>query len=104
MQYERRKSQRINVDLPARWEGATQQNEARVTSLSYNGCFLLSGGKVEPKELLRLEIYVNGEQTIYAWGEVVDAAYEIGFALRFTLLEPEDQSRLAQLILEFQNA
>ena len=103
MQYERRKFPRIKVDLPARWEGATQQNEASVTSLSYGGCFLVSGGKVQPKELLRLEIYINGEETIYAWGEVVDAAFEIGFSMRFTLVEPEDQTRLAKFILEFQS-
>ena len=98
MQYERRKAQRVKVNLPARWEGAVGHNEATVTSLSFGGCFLLSGGKVEPKELLRLEIYLPDEEPIYAWGEVVDHAYEIGFAVQFTLIE-EDQARLAAFIL-----
>jgi|SRR5258705_7081304 len=101
MQYERRKAQRINVNFPARWEGVSDRNDATVTSLSYSGCFLLSGGKVIPKELLRIEMYIPDEEPIYAWGEVVDHAYEIGFAVQFTLLEPDDQARLAKYILDF---
>jgi hypothetical protein len=34
------------------------------------------------------------EQPVYLWAEVVDEAYEIGFAVRFTSSEDEDQSRL----------
>ena len=101
MQYERRKAQRIDVNLLARWEGVSDRNEATVTSLSYSGCFMLSGGKVHPKELLRIEILFPDEEPIYAWGEVVDHAYEIGFAVQFTLLETEDQARLAKFILDF---
>lgn len=98
MRYERRRALRVNVNLPARWEGAIQSSEATVTSLSVTGCFLLSGGKVEPKELLRVEIYFPDEDPLYAWGEVVDHADEIGFAVQFTLIE-EDPARLDAYIL-----
>lgn len=99
MQSDRRKAQRVKVNLPARWEGSLQQGEATVTSLSFNGCFLLSGGKVHAKELLRIEIYLPDEEPLYVWSEVVDHAYEIGFAVRFTLIENDDHARLAALIL-----
>jgi PilZ domain len=89
------------VNLPARWEGVLEQHEATVTSLSVNGCFLLSGGSVESKELLRLEIYLPNDEPVYVWAEVVDQAYEIGFAARFTSpSDDEDQARLLRFINE----
>lgn len=72
--------------------------EGAVTSLSKNGCFVLTGGKVEPKELIRLEVSTSDAKTVFMWGEVVDEAFEIGFALRFTSMEPEGEERLAQFI------
>jgi hypothetical protein len=101
MEPDRRKAQRVRVNLSARWEGVLEQREATVTSLSFSGCFLLSGGEVEPKELLRVEIYFPDQEPLYAWAEVVDEAYDIGFAVQFTLLEAKDQARLANFILEF---
>lgn len=99
MQKERRHAPRINVNLPARWEGVLTQQEASVTSLSKNGCFLLTGGEVEPKELIRLEIKLPDGDYIYFWGEVVDPANEIGFALRFTSWTDEDEDRLRRFLL-----
>lgn len=97
---ERRKFHRINVNLPARWEGVSGKGEAKVSSLSFGGCFLLSGAKVDPKELLRIEISIADWEHIYAWGEVVNQAYEIGFAVQFTVIDDRDQVRLAEYILQ----
>lgn len=95
---ERRRAARAKVNLPARWEGVLSQQEARVTNLSVNGCFLLSGGTVEEKELIRLEITLPNDDHIYPWAEVVDAADEIGFAVRFTMMEDDEQERLTRFI------
>lgn len=97
---ERRRAPRVKVDLMARWEGAIAREEASVTNLSINGCFVLSGGKVEAKELVRLEIDLPNQNPIYLWAEVVDAAPEIGFAVRFTMSEEDDQQRLAAFLDE----
>ena len=59
MKNERRSAPRIKVNLPVRWEGVLTQQIATITSLSETGCFVLSGGKVEPKELIRLEISIT---------------------------------------------
>ena len=91
---ERRRSTRVNVNLPVRWEGVMEQKSATVTSLSTNGCFILTGGKVEPKELIRLEIQLPDDEPLYFWSEVVDEAYDIGFAARFTSASDEDKERL----------
>jgi hypothetical protein len=99
MKYDRRKAPRINVNIPITWEGVFERCEATITSLSVNGCFVLSGGRVTPKELIRLEINLPDEEPLLVWCEVVDEAYEIGFAAKFTSLsDDEDQSRLLKFI------
>ena len=82
MTNERRRSPRVKVNLQARWEGVIEQQEATVTDLSSTGCFVLTGGKVEPKELVRVEIEIPEGEPLVLWAEVVDAAYEIGFAVK----------------------
>jgi tryptophan 2,3-dioxygenase len=95
---ERRRAPRAKVNLRARWEGDLGQHEAEVTSLSKSGCFVLSGGKVKAKELIRLELMLPNEETIHLWAEVVDEADEIGFALQFTSSEETYQARLEKFL------
>ena len=95
---ERRRARRASVNLPARWEGVLSQQHASVTNLSINGCFLLSGGSVEARELLRLEITLPNGKHIYPWAEVVEEAGEIGFAVRFTMMDDDEQERLTHFI------
>ena len=95
---ERRTAPRTKVNLPARWEGVSSPQQATVTNLSVNGCFILSGGSVEARELIRLEITLPEDKHIYPWAEVVEAAGEIGFAVRFTMMDDEDLERLTRFI------
>ena len=98
MERDRRSAPRARVNLPARWEGAVSRENATVTDLSRNGCFVLSGGKVEVKELVSLEIHLSNLQTVNFWGEVVNEATEIGFAVRFNSSSPEDEAALAKYL------
>lgn len=98
MTIERRQAPRLQVNLPVRWEGVLTQQSATITSLSETGCFVLTGGKVEPKELIRLEIELPDTGPIYFWSEVVDEAYEIGFAARFTMGDEDDSQKLNAFI------
>jgi hypothetical protein len=59
---------------------------------------MLSGGKVQPKELIRVEIIFPDDAPIYLWAEVVENAEEIGFAINFTSVDEADQMRLAQFV------
>jgi tryptophan 2,3-dioxygenase len=95
---ERRRTPRAKVNLRARWEGDLGQHEAEVTSLSKTGCFVLSGGKVKAKELIRLELMLPNEEIIHLWAEVVEEADEIGFALQFTSSEETYQARLENFL------
>jgi hypothetical protein len=101
MKYDRRIAPRLEVNLPASWEGAFECREASISSLSLNGCFVLSGGRVNPKELVRLEIQLPHDDPVQVWAEVVDEAYEIGFAAKFTSpSDDEDQARLLKFIAD----
>jgi tryptophan 2,3-dioxygenase len=95
---ERRGAPRAKVNLLARWEGDLGRREAEVTSLSENGCFVLSGGKVKAKELIRLELMLPTGEPIRLWAEVVDEADEIGFAIQFTSVEEAERTRLEQFL------
>ncbi|HEX3183966.1 MAG TPA: PilZ domain-containing protein [Pyrinomonadaceae bacterium] len=98
MQNERRSAPRARVNLPARWEGVLSRESATVTDISRNGCFVLSGGKVEIKELVWLEIQLPELDAVHFWAEVVNQASEIGFALRFNSGSSEDEEMLAKFL------
>jgi hypothetical protein len=101
MKYDRRSAPRLEVNLPASWEGAFECRDASISSLSLNGCFVLSGGRVNPKELVRLEIHLPDDDPVHVWAEVVDEAYEIGFAAKFTSPgDDEDQVRLLKFVAD----
>jgi hypothetical protein len=98
MKNERRGAPRVDVNLPVRWEGVLTQQLATITSLSETGCFVLTGGKVEPKELIRLEIELPGQEAVYFWSEVVEESFDIGFSAHFTSADEEDRVRLAAYV------
>ena len=98
MEKDRRSSPRVRVKLPARWEGVLSRENATVTDLSRSGCFVLTGGKVEVKELVWLEIELSEQQKVNFWAEVVSEASEIGFALKFNSSSPEDEAALEKYL------
>jgi hypothetical protein len=98
MEKERRSAPRARVNLPARWEGVASRENATVTDISRNGCFVLSGGKIGIKELVWVEIKLSDQQAVHFWAEVVYEASEIGFALRFNSSTPEDEETLAKFL------
>jgi PilZ domain len=98
MEKDRRTAPRVRVKLPARWEGVLSRENATVTDLSRSGCFVLTGGKVEVKELVWLEIQLTDDQRVNFWAEVVDEASEIGFALKFNSSSQEDEDALTKYL------
>ena len=98
MEKDRRAAPRVRVKLPARWEGVISRENATITDLSRTGCFVLTGGKVEIKELVSLEIQLTEQKKVNFWAEVVNQASEIGFALKFNSSTPEDEAALAKFL------
>ena len=98
MEKDRRAAPRARVKLSARWEGVLSRENATVSDLSRSGCFVLTGGKVEVKELVWIEIRLTDRQTVNFWAEVVNQSSEIGFALKFNSSSPEDEAALAEFL------
>jgi len=98
MEKDRRSAPRARVKLQARWEGVLSRENATITDLSRNGCFVLTGGNVDVKELVWLEIQLTEQQKVNFWAEVVNQASEIGFALKFNSSSPEDEAALAKFL------
>jgi hypothetical protein len=98
MEKDRRSAPRVRVKLVARWEGVLSRENATVTDLSRNGCFVLTGGKVDVRELVWLEIQLTDAQKVNFWAEVVDQASEIGFALKFNSSSEEDEDALGKYL------
>ena len=98
MKKERRTAPRIRVNLHARWEGAICKDNGEISDLSNNGCFVLTGGQVELKELVWLEIDLPDQEPVHFWAEVVDVAHEIGFAVRFNAGDGDDHERLINFV------
>lgn len=59
---------------------------------------MLTGGKVDVKELVWLEIQLTEQQKVNFWAEVVNETPEIGFALKFNSSSPEDEAALAKFL------
>jgi len=90
---ERRRFERVRVDLKVQWEGVLEQKQGTLVDLSVGGCFILTSHLVETRELIRLEI--EGALTI--WGEVIYQIEEMGFALRFNA-GLDEQQQLEELV------
>ncbi len=97
---DRRKARRFKVNLPARWERTRVRREGTVASISRNGCFVLTGGRVKPEDAVRIQMTLPDKEVLTVLGEVVDFATQIGFAARFTWMEVPDELRLEQFLQE----
>jgi len=94
---ERRHAERFRLNLPARWESLIAAGHDTICDLSESGCFVLSGRRVKTGELIRLAIEFPNH-LVFAWGEVVYAVPEMGFALRFVFYEENEKRGLQNLI------
>ena len=94
---DRRAAERVRLNLRTRWETLITQGRGTVCDISSTGCFVLSGGEVNPGELIRLEIHFP-EDLASLWGEVVYSIAEMGFAIRFKFASKSERRALNKLI------
>jgi hypothetical protein len=93
---ERRTAERFRTNLNTRWESLRGEGRGSICDFSLTGCFVLTGGEVAPRELIRLEVAV-GDQIISVWGNVVYQVREMGFAIRFAVATETERQNLIQL-------
>jgi hypothetical protein len=97
---ERRESPRYKVSLHARWGGGEWAGrEGTVTSLSADGCFVMTEGLVAEGELVQVEVAPPGGEPLPLWGSVIHHVEGKGFAIRFsTFSQGGARERLAALL------
>ena len=94
---EQRAAPRFRVDLNVRWETLKSQGRGAVSDLSTSGCFVLTGGEFTTGELTRLQI-TSDRQVAIAWGQVIYAISEMGFAIRFVFGGEDEKESLNKII------
>lgn len=94
----RRSDERVSTNLAAKWGGLTGDHEGRIEDLSLGGCFVNTAGRVDPGEIVGVEIKLPSGEWLQLRGEV--AAYQagIGFGLLFSFLTDEEEQALRELI------
>ena len=95
---ERRRNQRHNVLLEARWESLSKRHEARVDDVSLSGCFVNTYGPVEIGEPVDLSILRRTGEWLPLRGYVAMCQQGVGFGMAFTDLTEENQKALLELI------
>ena len=79
---ERRRHERINIYLKARWEGLLGSYKGTLSDISAGGCFILSESPTTLRELIRLEIELHTGEWVTVWGEVTNQFAGVGFGVR----------------------
>ncbi|MCA1619009.1 MAG: PilZ domain-containing protein [Acidobacteria bacterium] len=97
---ERRRHERINIYLKARWEGLLGCHEGTLSDISTGGCFILSESPATLRELIRLEIELHTGEWVRVWGEVTNQFAGVGFGVRYTEFEEEEEESTFALSLE----
>jgi uncharacterized protein (TIGR02266 family) len=99
---EQRRSQRVVVDMRARYSSSTLDLEGQVSNLSRNGMFLKSEYLDDEGSQVDVELEVAGHP-LRLRGEVawVDLRpLRSGMGIRFAELDPEAMRTLANLVIE----
>jgi hypothetical protein len=95
---QRRQVPRAAVSLRARWRVASEQYEARVTSLSLHGCLIQSAVQPSRGEIINLEIEAPGAEWLAIEGEVIYQEAGNSFGVFFVAPDEATRNSLASLI------
>ena len=98
MDKNRRSDERISTNLPARWDGLSGQNEARIEDLSLGGCFVNTRGRVDIGEVVGIEMKLPSGEWLQLRGEVASYMAGTGFGVFFTFLTEDEEEVLRGLI------
>lgn len=91
---ERRKSRRIDLNLPAQWETESGVYEGTIINCSTGGCFVQAQVEEPGDEPVKLAIKLPDGNDIQLWGSVAFYLPTMGFGLRFSSRSGDGQSML----------
>jgi hypothetical protein len=94
----RRSDERVAINLPVKWDGLSGGHEARIEDLSLGGCFVNTAGRVDPGEIVSLEIKLPSGEWLQLRGEVASSQPGIGFGLLFSFLTDDEEQALREIV------
>jgi uncharacterized protein (TIGR02266 family) len=100
---EQRRSERVAVDLRAKYRSSTLDLDGRVANLSRSGMFLLADFLDDEGAEVDLELEVHGHEPLRLRGEVVWVdlrPVRSGMGIRFGELDAQALRALANLVIE----
>jgi len=95
-----RQNNPVAVSLDVVWQGSSGKQDARMSEISMDGCFIDS--RVQGRglgDIVEFKVHLPGGPWVSLQGELVNEDYPMGFGLRFTHLTAADQSLLAQVVV-----
>jgi len=98
MTEERRAHVRVLLNLPARYDGLSGVNEARLEDISMGGCFVNTHGEVILGEVITVGIQMPSGEWLQLRGKVATYQPSIGFGVAFGTLTDEEALSLRNLI------
>ena len=81
---ERRKSPRVDLNLPAHWKSQSGVHKGKIINCSVGGCFVQAQTEEPGNEPLQLEIELPDGKDLQLWGEVAYYLPTLGFGMHFT--------------------
>jgi CheY-like chemotaxis protein len=96
-----RQHERIPVSLGIVLEASSGRHDARISDLSWGGCFIDTIGHVSAGETIIFQIHLPTGHWGQLYGEVIYCLPSCGFGLRFIRLAEEEHIVLEQLIVAY---
>jgi CheY-like chemotaxis protein len=90
----------VTVSLDVVWQGSSGKQDARMSEISMDGCFIDS--KVQGRALgdkVEFKVHLPSGPWVSLQGELVNEDYPVGFGLRFRGLTDGDKRLLAQVVV-----
>ena len=90
----------VPVSLDVVWQGSSGKQDARMSEISMDGCFIDS--RVQGRALgdtVEFKVHLPGGLWVSLQGELINEEYPIGFGLRFSGLTDADKALLAQVVI-----
>lgn len=98
---ERRRAERVRVNLDVVFADRTQQHKGTISDISISGCFILAASEAATAEPITVTIQLPSKKTVTLTGEVVYSTPEIGFAIHFKELPASGLSFIEKLVKRF---
>lgn len=98
---ERRRAERVRVNLDVIYADQLRQHRGTISDISVTGCFMLASGVATVDEPITVTIELPSHKTIRLPGEVVYNTPEIGFAMRFVELPTNGLKFVEKLVERF---